>query len=600
VLRCFLVPQRKVTDRFVFGGGVSLDMAVLSQPEAVSPQASFPQDGPGPWAGILVGLAYALIVLVMWGAFNIYSGFPYETGFPYNSETTSWQRGFLNVADPIRIHTNTFYQVSYLLGEVLHQGGSYVPFQFVYAVLWWARGFLVFLILRRFLPQWLTVCYTAGALVLVHASDGALQWVGQMNQFGFIFWMLLGFLLLTLAMEVRRYFSVLLLFLAGCCEYMSLWSYESQILLLLAFPLILLVHPRRKWGKLALLAIGWYSVPAVYIKLTIQKYMLSAGHSYQETVVRKTWGIGGIISDWWFNIAASLEFWKWLRGPWRTSGTVVYLLAALATAIFLACGFTVFRLSWKFREREAEESSRRTLLALLAVGMGLLILSFPVYLILDSARGLWRTQFLSGIGAGLVLTALAGLVSQVFNRQANRAVAFLTLGSVVVCIGSAAAIHRGAIHRWIWERHRTTMREVLQVAPSVRPNTVVVLTNITKDNDPFGHDMWYDMGLRLIYPGVDVSGIYFYADGTRAPGDNLIAKDGQWTWDQTGYPPLVRKAPMTNTIVVRYDSSGKGTIQGNVPESVCGRDCWGGLYNPGAMIAGPMSPRALRRYNMLP
>ena len=582
----------------MFAGCVSLDMAVLSQPEAVSPQAGFPQDGPGPWANILVGLAYVLIVLVMWGAFNIYSGFPYETGFPYNSETTSWQRGFLYIADPVRIHTNTFYQVSYLLGEILHQGGSYVPFQVVYAVLWWARGFLVFLILRRFLPQWLTVCYMAGGLVLIHASDGALQWVGQMNQFGFIFWMLLGFLFLTLALEVRWYFSVVLLFLAGCCEYMSLWSYESQILLLLAFPLILLMHPRRRWGKLALLAVGWYSIPAVYIKLTIQRYTLSAGHTYQETVVRKTWGFASIISDWWFNIAASLEFWKWLRGPWRTSGTVVYLLAALATAIFVACGFMVFRLSRKFREREAEESSRRTLLALLAVGMGLLILSFPVYLILDSARGLWRTQFLSGIGAGLVLTALAGLASQVFRRQANRVAAFLTLGSVVVCFGSAAAIHRGAIHRWIWDRHRATMLEILQIAPSVKPKSVVVLTNVPKDSDPFGHDMWYDMGLRLVYPGIDVSGIYLYADGTRSPGDNLVAKGDRWSWDNTGYPPLVREASVANTIVVRYDSSGQGALETILPQSICGQGCSAGLYNPSAGITGPISPRAMRRYNL--
>jgi hypothetical protein len=584
----------------VFAGGVSLDMAVISQPEAVSPRAGFPQDGPGPWASVLVGFTYALIVLVMWGAFNIYSGLPYETGFPYSSESSSWQRGFLNIADPIRIHTNTFYQVSYLLGEIVHQGGSYVPFQVVYAALWWARGFLVFLILRRFLPQWLTVCYMAGALVLVHASDGALQWVGQMNQFGFIFWMLMAFLFLTLALEARWYFSVLLLVLACGCEYMSLWSYESQILLLLAFPLLLVI-PRRSWGKLAVLAIGWYSVPAVYIKLTIQKYTVSGGHSYQETVVRKTWGIGSIVSDWWFNIAFSVEFWKWLRGPWKTSGTLVVLLAVITTLVFAAAGFAVVRLLRKSQGPIAVGSNLRSWLVLLATGMVLLILSFPVYLVLDSARGLWRTQFLSGIGASLVLTALAGLASQVFRRQASQAAAFLTLGSVVVCFGSAAAIHRGAIHRWIWDRHRTAISEILRVAPSVRPNTVVVLTNIPKADDPFGHDMWYDMGLRLVYPGINVSGIYLYTDGSRSPGDNLIAKGDQWTWDNTGYPPLVRDASVANTIVVHYDSSGTGAIEKTMPPSVCEPDCSAaGLYNPSAAITGPISPRALRRYNLRP
>jgi hypothetical protein len=47
----------------------------------------------------------------------------------------------------------------------------------------------------------------AGALVIVHSSDGALQWVGQMNQFGFIFWMLLAFYLLTRAVGATGKFT---------------------------------------------------------------------------------------------------------------------------------------------------------------------------------------------------------------------------------------------------------------------------------------------------------------------------------------------------------------------------------------------------------
>ena len=50
-----------------------------------------------------------------------------------------------------------------------------------------------------------------GALVVVHASDGALQWVGQMNQFGFIFWMLLAFYALTFAADASSPVAVVLL-----------------------------------------------------------------------------------------------------------------------------------------------------------------------------------------------------------------------------------------------------------------------------------------------------------------------------------------------------------------------------------------------------
>jgi hypothetical protein len=67
----------------------------------------------------LAGFAYAVLVLIMWGAFSLYGGLPFETGFAYNSETTSVLQGFLYVADPLRIYTNTFYHLSYLIGEAL-------------------------------------------------------------------------------------------------------------------------------------------------------------------------------------------------------------------------------------------------------------------------------------------------------------------------------------------------------------------------------------------------------------------------------------------------------------------------------------------------
>src|SRR5437879_1055013 len=75
-----------------------------------------------------------------------------------------------------------------------------------------------------------------------------------------------------------------------------------------------------------------------------------------------------------------------------------------------------------------------------------------------------------------------------------------------------SAIQKGGFHRWIWERHRTAILQILRIAPSVKPGTVIVLANVPKDNDPFGHTMWLDLAIRLSYPRVPVDGVYFYAD----------------------------------------------------------------------------------------
>ncbi|TAJ75773.1 hypothetical protein EPO44_21815, partial [bacterium] len=180
---------------------------------------------------LTVSTAFFFIVLVLWAPFGLKSGMPYETTSVYLSETRSLIRGFFR-ADWLRVHIGFFYHISYLLAELFGIDGSFLTYQIVYALLWWGRGILVFLILHKLIPQHPLFNYLIGALVILHASDHALNWVGQMHQFGMIFWMLLSFYMLVCVLKeqaaVRSTHLVLSLFLA----FMSLWSYESQLLIM--------------------------------------------------------------------------------------------------------------------------------------------------------------------------------------------------------------------------------------------------------------------------------------------------------------------------------------------------------------------------------
>jgi hypothetical protein len=311
--------------------------------------------------------------------------------------------------------------------------------------------------------------------------------------------------------------------------------------------------------------------------------------------MRKNWTLGSIISDWYFNITASLEFWKWIRGPWKASENQAILLSLGAALVFVVAGIAMIRLSRENRKNGFLGASLRNWWLLLAIGFVLLVLSFPVYLLLDSARGLWRTQFLSSIGSGLVLIALIGLGSNVAGRKVRSAV-FLVMGAVIVYIGSLAAIQRGAIHRWIWERHRATILQVLRVAPNVKPNTLVVLVDVPKNDDPFNHNMWFDLAVRLIYPGSRTSGVCFYSDGLPCPGNYLKAVGDHWEWQGSGFPLALRDMPLAKTVVVDYSPSGTGALLKTMPSSLCRAQCTAQLYNPAAVIAGSISPRTIRRY----
>jgi hypothetical protein len=310
--------------------------------------------------------------------------------------------------------------------------------------------------------------------------------------------------------------------------------------------------------------------------------------------MRRDWNLGKLFGDWSFNIAASLEFWDWQRGGWKAPQNQAYLLSLFAALVFAACGVWMIRLVRRESGADPFVESVRAWWVLLAAGFVLLALSFPVYLLLDSARGLWRTQFSSGIGAGLVFTALLGLATYAVKRQTAKITTVLLLGSVIIFFGSASALQKGALHLWIWEQHRAVLLQILRVAPSVRPNAVIVLTNVPKDKDPFSHNMWLDMALRLAYPGIPVAGIYFYADGTPSPGNNLKLAGDRWKWDETGFATVVRDSSISNTIIIE-DHSG---LVNTIPSFVCAADCETQLYNPAAMITGPISPRTERRYHL--
>jgi hypothetical protein len=540
--------------------------------------------------------AYALLVLAMWLPYSLYSGLPAETGFVYTSETGSALGGFLYQFDPLRIHTKTFYHLPYLISEMVGVTGSYVPFQVIHALLWWARGALVFLITRRLFGDSL-VAYAAGALLLVHSSDRATQWIGQLNQFGFIFWTLLGGYFLIVASETDR--SVTMVFFAGLAslsEYMSLWSYESAILLLVLFPLVIFGR-RCSRTKLALILAPWYAIVSLYLWTTIARYREVGRFAYQATVIRKDWSPIGVLRDWSFNIQASLSFWTWDDASLPRSSST-YVLAGMAALVFVLGGVAIVRLALGTAQGTHASSMRPNGMHIFVVGIVALVFSFPAYLLLDSASSLWRTQFLSGIGTALVLASLVFAAAYAFPMHpSRRSTAFIVGTAVVVWFGAVAAIEKGAAQRLVWERQRRVMARVLTVAPSVKPNTIVVVINVPRETDPFSHHMWCDLAMRLAYPHIPVAATYFYADGTRSPGSNLRIQSDRWKWDGIGFPPIVRDTSLANTLIVDADSNAQPLVR-IAPEYLCNSACNLGLYKPDAVLDGPVSSLSVRRYRL--
>jgi hypothetical protein len=470
-------------------------------------------------------------------------------------------------------------------------------------LLWLGRGLLTFLILRKFMPRHLPFCFLAGAIVLLHAADGAIQWVGQMNQFGFIFWMLLAFYLLIAGMESKRISLFILLTLAACFfEYMSLWSYEAQLLLILLAPVTLwLFRPAYRKRALAAAA-AWYFVPGLYIFKTIVRYRQTAGASYQESVLRKSWSAAGLLGDLFYSIGASLRFWDWTRTtPVKLPLSQLQLYAAAGALIFVTGAAAMIFYLQKRQASDVFQSPAKPLWWALASGVVLLFLSFPVYMLLNSVRGLWRTQFLSSIGAGIVISALACLAARYLPARALRIGVFLACGASVAWCGMHAAIVRGCFTRWNWELHRFAIAEMLSVLPSVKTETVILYTGIPKNEDPFVHDMWFDVAVRLAYPGAAVGGLYFYEDGTAAPGDNFQFEASRFRWNGPEIETPVSDVAANHLVVLEFQKQGPARVLPQLPGYLHPTEAAMRAYDPQNVLNSlTPSPLAVRRYGPIP
>ena len=547
---------------------------------------------------IVAAVSYALLIIAMWGQFAFSSGMPGETAFAFQSQTQSAWQGFWYV-DQLRPHTNTFYHLSYLLGEVFGVTGSFVPYQFVYAALWWAKGFLLFLLLRRLFPGTILVPYIVGALALVHASDLALQWVGQLNQLGFTLWLLLSLYFFVVAVQQSSQIRAACYLVLACFfQYMCLWSYESPLFIILAAPLLIGFALGPSFKRLWASSIGWYAVPIVYAFLSLKRYLHATGSTYQESVLRKTWSLHALLSDLLFNIGASVSFWSWKRHSGYFSVTELHRLATFATIVFVAGGVTlILYRKWHRAAVVKPDIDFDVAWRVLAAGSLLLILSFPAYLALSNPRTLWRTQLLSGIGAAMLIGAAFALAAKLVTRGWIRDLLLMSMSAVVVFYGASGAVERGAFFQWNWHRHQVVIQEVIRDAPQVREETVIVLTGIPKGNDPLRHDMWFDMALRLAYPGTPVAGVFYYSDQTPGPGNPLKLTANRWIWDRTLTAPLVRDASLDQTIVVEYGADGSSRVLAKFPKFLCPDTCSPELYNPDQRIIGDKpSPIAIRRY----
>jgi hypothetical protein len=208
---------------------------------------------------------------------------------------------------------------------------------------------------------------------------------------------------------------------------------------------------------------------------------------------------------------------------------------------------------------------------------------------------------LSAIAAAIVFGSIFNILGGLISRERWRPLLAIFLAVPVMWIGACRTIERGGSLRWDWITNLEAMRQLLRAVPSVKDGTVVVMTNVPKEVDPFFRfAFWYNNALRLAYPRTTVAGVYYYDDGTPAPSDNLRLTGTRWEFTGESIAPPITSANIDQTLVIEYARTGTDKILPKVPSFVCDGQCSGQFYDPYARIlGGPPAPEALRRYGPL-
>jgi hypothetical protein len=488
---------------------------------------------------MVVGLGCLLIVSGLWG-FGIHNGFYQETYLVYHSDLNPGFEGFF-YPDPLRKFTSLFYHLSYILGSAFGVRGSFVPYQLVYAALWVLRALLTYSIVLRLMPGRPALAVFAGLFAALHTADGALNWVGQLNQFGFVFLMLLSFLLLLIAFDTRRLLVAGLAALgSAAAAYLSLWSYESPLPVMLAFPAVVAVLRRDiQPSRLAWVNIIYLVPVVVFLGENIVRYLLGGdGATYQMAVSRHDYSLPALVEDLELHLKNSIAFWNWPNSLYLRENRWNYGGAGIP--VLIGAGLLLIRAL--ILEHQSTQPFRLDgqVFKFACAALGLVVASYLAILVLDDNRHLWRTEFLpSWAAASLMAVALYSLLRFVPGsalRLVASAPLVIAIGIYATLGGVNSALNNGAS----WEQERVIIDSIVSNAPDVADGTLFVIRNVSRQADPFGYNEYLDLALHLAYPGRKVAGTYFFADSGPAPGPSNV--------DLNGGEPRIRPEVLVRTI----------------------------------------------------
>jgi hypothetical protein len=529
-------------------------------------------DGPrrGLVSRLLPPLTYLIITLVFWGRFVLERGLHAETVWIELSQQRPGWEGFLYPYDPSRRFMSVPFHAAYLLSD-----GSYLPLHLIFGLLVFLTGWLTWVLVKRLFPAAPLLAFLAGALALVHGADLSTNTTPMIVVRQSVVAALGASVCFRLAWESRRPW---LLLPVAALQALSLWTYEPGLLLLSAVPL-LIWSGRADVRRWLWWTAGWTAVPALFVGSLVQRYLVEGASSYQASKIASH--VDPVVAGQGLLklVYNGIAFWDWPVPWYRTQmqGCVDEVSTRIAPA--LIAGTAAFAVLALLQRRNPLSVAPRRWVSAAAISAVCLVLAYLPFLALGEV-GAWRTQFYAAPPAAVLLALVFTRIDSAVRARGWLA---MLLATAVAASGMFVGLVSQLEMSYRWRIHRQVMDGIVQAAPRLRDETLVVLSNVptgfpypvcdgAPPVDPFLDTYWFNSALRVLYPRANINGVYWRADRS-SPGAI------QYQFDDSG-AKLLRSntttpdsVPYDRIVAFRYDpQSGSHLVEpfpaGEIPGSV--------------------------------
>jgi len=469
------------------------------------------------------------------------------------------------------------WELAYLIS-----GNSFVGAQLVLAFLLFAKGLLLFLILRGLRIADQATAFLVGVLFIIYPADEGTFLLRALGRHTGVFFYMLAVFFLVLSLNKKNW---LYYFMMTVFEGTSLLIAEAGIPLMFFTPLIFLFW-RDKFSneKRKQITIIWYIVPLLYTvwilyglffvqnSLVYQKRRFADGFNDFSFFIVNVFhsNLLAYYRGFWTGWLASFRLLSMQREFIYISVAVMLVVCSMAWIVNYLTGINVLNNN----DNKPVRFFFPLLFGLIIFGLGF----FP-YSVTDLRYDKWRVFYYSIIGSALIFGVVYFHLSRLSLRWGK--VIFMVLWAPTLFFATLSSLNQK--NSFVDESYveQKVLSTLIEQAPYIKPETEIVMIVDSAQDKPFPNNNVFSYAIHWLYQRGNLNGIICYVNSPNCVfTDKALAVEGTPKKSSTGNEYLYK-----NILFFSYKPNRGLILLQKIPGEFLNDNSDSG-YNPYNLISG--------------